>query len=176
MGSYCSALCKAKKKEDEATTKGESREKSPLMQRKPSLKEEGAMKETTEEDTLRSQVEESSSKEMACIEINDADVNTSSPGLSETHDTDSAMRVNKEAEWVDKNRAQLIQKVTLVMPIADELLQRTIIRQEMYANISAAKTTQDQMRAVYKTLTTTKAKSVFYRILQENQPQISESK
>ncbi|XP_033999308.1 protein NLRC3-like isoform X2 [Trematomus bernacchii] len=109
MGSQCSALRKGKIKEDEATTKGESREKSPLMQRKPSLKEEeGAMKETTEEETLRSQVEESSSKETACIEYSsslahgytDVDVHTSSPSLSETHDTASAMRENKAEDFV----------------------------------------------------------------------------
>ncbi|XP_033999310.1 protein NLRC3-like isoform X4 [Trematomus bernacchii] len=184
MGSQCSALRKGKIKEDEATTKGESREKSPLMQRKPSLKEEeGAMKETTEEETLRSQVEESSSKETACIEYSsslahgytDVDVHTSSPSLSETHDTASAMRENKEAEWVDNNRSKLIQNVPLVMAIADELLQRKIIRKEMYANIEAAKTIQNQMREVYKTLTTSKVKSAFYRILQEKQPGICET-
>ncbi|XP_010793871.1 protein NLRC3-like [Notothenia coriiceps] len=154
------------------------------MQRKPSLKEEeGTMKETTEEETLRSQVEESSSKETACIECSsslahgytDVDVHTSSPSLSETHDTASAMTENKEAEWVDNNRSKLIDNVPLVMAIADELLQQKFIRKEMYANIEAATTNQNKMREVYKTLTTSKVKSAFYKILQEKQPGICET-
>ncbi|KAF7641009.1 hypothetical protein LDENG_00000320 [Lucifuga dentata] len=57
------------------------------------------------------------------------------------------------------------------MPIADQLLQRQIIHKELYSKIRAAVTSQDQMRELYTALTTTETKSVFYRILQENQPQ-----
>ncbi|KAK5856535.1 hypothetical protein PBY51_008123 [Eleginops maclovinus] len=87
----------------------------------------------------------------------------------------STVKKNREAEWVDNNRSKFIQNVTLVMPVADELLAKKIIRQEMYANIECCRTTQDQMRAVYKTLTTTKAKCTFYRIINEHQPELCEN-
>ena len=82
----------------------------------------------------------------------------------------------QEADWVDNNRARLIQSVTLVMPVADEMLQRCVIHKEMYSNIQAARTTQEQMRVLYDALTTTEAKSVFSRILKEIQPKICERK
>ena len=81
----------------------------------------------------------------------------------------------KEADWVDSNRAELIQSVTLVMPIADQMLQRGIIHKEKYNQIRTMSTSQDQMREVYSALTSTKAKSVFYRICSEIYPQIFES-
>lgn len=76
-----------------------------------------------------------------------------------------------EARWVDSNRSDLIQSITLVMPVADKMRQRDMIHQETYNKIEAAATSQDKMRDLYKALTTTKVKSAFYRILQEIQPQ-----
>ncbi|XP_034058045.1 uncharacterized protein LOC117537001 isoform X2 [Gymnodraco acuticeps] len=84
----------------------------------------------------------------------------------------SSVRKNTEAEWVDNNRSKLIQNVVLVMPIADELLQRNVIRSEMYANIETCRTSHEQMRGLYKALTTVKAKCAFYKILKENQPEL----
>lgn len=84
----------------------------------------------------------------------------------------STVRKNTEAEWVDNNRSKLIQNVVLVMPIADELLQWKVIRNEMYANIETCRTSHDQMRGLYKALTTVKAKCAFYKILKENQPEL----
>ncbi|KAI9518086.1 hypothetical protein NQZ68_040392 [Dissostichus eleginoides] len=84
----------------------------------------------------------------------------------------STVRNNTEAEWVDNNRSKLIQNVVLVMPIADELLQRKVIRNEMYANIETCRTSHDQMRGLYKALSTVKAKCAFYKILKENQPEL----
>ena len=81
----------------------------------------------------------------------------------------------EEADWVDNNRPDLIQSVTLVMPISDEMVQRRIIHKETYANIKAAGTSQEQMRELYSALTSVKAKSAFYRILQEIQPEICAS-
>lgn len=80
-----------------------------------------------------------------------------------------------DTDWVDNNRAKLIQSVTSVMPIADEMVEQKIIHNEMYANIMAASTSQEKMRALYTALTSTKAKCAFYRILQDIQPEISES-
>ncbi|KAM6913353.1 NACHT, LRR and PYD domains-containing protein 3-like [Lycodopsis pacificus] len=92
--------------------------------------------------------------------------------LTETHDPEE----DKEADWVDKNRANLIQGVILVMQIADEMLQQNIMHNEMYNNIMVAGTSQDQMRKLYTTLTCVKAKSAFYRILQKIQPKICNAK
>uniref|UniRef100_A0A668RY14 CARD domain-containing protein n=1 Tax=Oreochromis aureus TaxID=47969 RepID=A0A668RY14_OREAU len=72
-------------------------------------------------------------------------------------------------------RSKLIQTITLVMPIADELRQQGLIHPETYNKIQAARTSQDQMRKLYNVLTTTKSKSSFYRILQEIEPQACES-
>ncbi|XP_028267020.1 NACHT, LRR and PYD domains-containing protein 12-like [Parambassis ranga] len=85
-------------------------------------------------------------------------------------DPASAFREEKEAAWVDSHRAELIQSVTLVMQIADEMLDRNIIQQEMYDRIRANMTTQDQMRELYRALSCTAAKSAFYKILHNLQP------
>ncbi|XP_037544438.1 NLR family CARD domain-containing protein 3-like [Nematolebias whitei] len=77
--------------------------------------------------------------------------------------------------WVDNNRAELIQSISAVMPIADLMLERHVIHKEMYNNIRAARTSQDQMREVYSALTSTKAKFAFYNILREIQPDIQTS-
>ena len=81
----------------------------------------------------------------------------------------------EEADWVDNNRAKLIQSVTLVMPIADEMVQRRIIHKETYANIKAAGTSQEQMRELFGALRCTSAKSAFLSILRKIQPEQCES-
>ncbi|KAM9346020.1 NACHT, LRR and PYD domains-containing protein 3-like [Symphorus nematophorus] len=105
----------------------------------------------------------------------DASAAAGCPCLSETHVAASANTEEKEADWVDNNRDKLIQSVTLVMPIADQMVQRKIIHNETYANIKAARTSQEQMRELYRALTSIKAKSAFYRILQDVQPKIYET-
>lgn len=80
-----------------------------------------------------------------------------------------------DAALVDQNRTKLIQSVTLVMPIADELRQRGMIHPEIYNKIKAAGTSQDQMRELYNSLTTREVKSNFYKILKEIEPQTCES-
>eukprot|EP00064_Thunnus_orientalis_P019929 superscaffoldBa00005220_g20060 len=194
MGSKCSALWRDKIKEEECykpdqekevPTTVKREEKSPLLQKRPSVQEKGgAVKQRTEDDTSGRQEEETASEKIGCREKNvtlahdctvlEAEVDTTSCRLSVTHDSDSDTE-EKEAYWVDNNRARLIQSVTLVMPVVDEMLQQRVIHKEMYSNIQAAKTTQEQMRVLYSALTSTKAKSVFNRILKEIQPKICES-
>ncbi|XP_029293939.1 NLR family CARD domain-containing protein 3-like [Cottoperca gobio] len=170
---------KPEQKKDEVSTTVKSREKSP-----PGLslqEERGALKETTEEETLRRQEVETSSEKPTCSEKSSAheytvvEVNASSPCLSETLDCASAITEENEAEWVGNNRPKLIQTVTLVMAIADEMLQQNIMHKETYGKIKAAQTSQDQMRELYTTLTSVKAKSAFYRILQDIQPVMCET-
>ncbi|MEQ2277313.1 hypothetical protein XENORESO_000856, partial [Xenotaenia resolanae] len=80
----------------------------------------------------------------------------------------------KDATWVDSNRAELIQSVTLVMPIADQMLKRRIIHKETYDQIWTTSKSQDQMRELFKALNSTTAKATFYRILRETQPKTCE--
>ncbi|XP_054464268.1 NLR family CARD domain-containing protein 3-like [Anoplopoma fimbria] len=107
--------------------------------------------------------------------VNILDADTHGHCLSETHNPALALTEEKEADWVDKNRSKLIQDDIEVMVIADEMLQRHIMHKEMYNNIKAASTSQGQMRQLYRTLTSVKAKSAFYRILQRIQQNMCET-
>ncbi|XP_063048471.1 NACHT, LRR and PYD domains-containing protein 1 homolog [Engraulis encrasicolus] len=75
------------------------------------------------------------------------------------------------AAFLDKTRPELIQRVTEVMPIADQLFSQRVIGQETYANIQAAATSQDKMRLLFEGLRSAgpQGKLAFYRILQEQQ-------
>ncbi|XP_023252915.1 protein NLRC3-like [Seriola lalandi dorsalis] len=179
MGSQCSALKRGKisekecykpeQKNNEVSTTVKSGENDPPLQRSSLQEELGAIKETTEEETLRRQDEGTSFEKMGCgypiIQVNSA-----SPCGSETHDPAPLSTEEKEANWVDNNMAHLIQNVTSVMLIADRMRQQRFILEEMYANIRAAGTSMEQMRVLYGALRTTKAKSVLFTILHEIEP------
>nr|XP_024655557.1 uncharacterized protein LOC112431243 isoform X2 [Maylandia zebra] len=51
--------------------------------------------------------------------------------------------------FVDKHRVQLIQRVSNIAPILDELLDNEVINQETYTRIRALSTTQEKMRELY---------------------------
>lgn len=76
------------------------------------------------------------------------------------------------ADFVDRHRGILIQKVTSVMEIADCLEGRKMITREMYRNVEAKATSHEQMRELYKHLESggRAAKAEFYQILKEKQP------
>ncbi|KAI1890370.1 hypothetical protein AGOR_G00153030 [Albula goreensis] len=69
--------------------------------------------------------------------------------------------------FVDDHRAELIQRVSLVEPIADALLQKSLISSEAYSKICAEKSSQKQMRTLYQFLDSggPKVKFFFYTVL-----------
>ncbi|XP_067309400.1 uncharacterized protein si:ch211-66k16.27 [Pseudorasbora parva] len=77
----------------------------------------------------------------------------------------------KEAKFVDDNSAELIQRVTSVLPIADELKQEEgMLHQEKYDEIKAEKTNQDKMRKLFESLNSggNKVKIAFYYLLEKH--------
>uniref|UniRef100_A0A3Q4GVQ0 PYD and CARD domain containing n=1 Tax=Neolamprologus brichardi TaxID=32507 RepID=A0A3Q4GVQ0_NEOBR len=71
--------------------------------------------------------------------------------------------------FVDKHRVQLIQRVSNVAPILDDLLGSDVISQESYNSIMALPTSQDKMRTLYSHLNTERCNDIFYKILLENE-------
>ncbi|KAG7462125.1 hypothetical protein MATL_G00199340 [Megalops atlanticus] len=78
----------------------------------------------------------------------------------------------QSAEFIEERRAELIQRVSLVEPIADVLLERRLIHEEAYSNIRAAPTSQEKMRALLGALSAAAAKGEFLRILEEQDPHL----
>ncbi|XP_028288042.1 receptor-interacting serine/threonine-protein kinase 3-like [Parambassis ranga] len=79
-----------------------------------------------------------------------------------------------KANFVDKNWADLVKKVTEVMCIVEEL--GNMVHSEAYSNIEAEKTTQKKMRALRGTLLSgIKVKAAFYDALKRNHPMLVES-
>ncbi|XP_036446205.1 serine/threonine-protein kinase/endoribonuclease ire-1-like [Colossoma macropomum] len=74
--------------------------------------------------------------------------------------------------FVDHERAELIQRVSLVMPLADVLLSKRILSYEAYSEIHTEKTSQAQMRALYRFLDSggRTAKTAFYHALMKENP------
>ncbi|XP_030634338.1 tripartite motif-containing protein 16-like [Chanos chanos] len=82
--------------------------------------------------------------------------------------------VSMHSRLVDEQRAELIQRVTMVMPIADELLSLGMLHEETYSQISAARTSQEKMRELFTALHSggDRVKSAFYCALRDNQPHL----
>ncbi|KAG7460248.1 hypothetical protein MATL_G00219260 [Megalops atlanticus] len=74
--------------------------------------------------------------------------------------------------FVDDHRAELIQRVTLVEPIADAL--KHLIQDEAYSNIRAARTSQEKMRVLYQALHSggPVLKAAFYTALYQKEPHL----
>ncbi|XP_017346711.1 uncharacterized protein LOC108278075 isoform X1 [Ictalurus punctatus] len=77
---------------------------------------------------------------------------------------------SKGAEFVDRHRDTLIQRISSVMEIADRLLTKNMISTEMYSTVSAAATPQHKMRTLYGFLNSGAVKEEVYQILREKQP------
>ena len=78
-----------------------------------------------------------------------------------------------KSTFLAKHRPTLIQHAKATMAIADKLLARHIIHGELYSQIQAAATPQDQMRLLYETLSSGAAvRSAFYDILLEEEPHL----
>ncbi|XP_060785444.1 uncharacterized protein LOC132891662 isoform X2 [Neoarius graeffei] len=82
------------------------------------------------------------------------------------------VRIDQGAEFVDKHRDTLIQKVSSVMEIADTLLTKNIIRKENYSEIFNASTSQEKMRILYRCLDSggMETKAEFYRLVKKKEP------
>ncbi|KAM9353700.1 apoptosis-associated speck-like protein containing a CARD [Symphorus nematophorus] len=74
--------------------------------------------------------------------------------------------------FVDEHQLDLINRVTNISPILDELLSRKVIQQESYDKIRALSVSQDKMRELYSGCLRASrlCKDVFYEILEKNEP------
>ncbi|XP_060776916.1 NACHT, LRR and PYD domains-containing protein 14-like isoform X2 [Neoarius graeffei] len=79
--------------------------------------------------------------------------------------------MDKGVEFVDKYRDTLIQRVASVLEIADTLLTKKIINNEMYSVLNEATTPQEKMRKLYRFLDSggRAAKAEFYKVLKEKE-------
>ncbi|RXN04928.1 LRR and PYD domains-containing 1b allele 5-like protein [Labeo rohita] len=80
--------------------------------------------------------------------------------------------VHPGAEFVDKHRTQLIRKVSLVEPIADDM--KDLIGDEKYGMISMSVTKEEKMRTLLNFLTTPKLKDKLYQSLVEHEYHVIE--
>lgn len=72
---------------------------------------------------------------------------------------------------MEKHQVQLIQRVSNIEPILDELLDKKVIQQESYDKIRALATTQEKMRELYRGALRggLACKEIFYEILVEKE-------
>ncbi|KAJ8353063.1 hypothetical protein AAFF_G00112700, partial [Aldrovandia affinis] len=74
--------------------------------------------------------------------------------------------------FVDENQVKLIERVKLVKPILDHLLQKKMLGSEMYENIAVKKTSYEQMRCLLHNVIfpgSNEVKDEFCRILEEKE-------
>ncbi|XP_066433045.1 apoptosis-associated speck-like protein containing a CARD [Eleutherodactylus coqui] len=62
---------------------------------------------------------------------------------------DQGAAAGDENHFVDEHRTELIQRVTLVSPILDDLLQLRLLTCEAYNKVRRIQTSEDQMRELY---------------------------
>ncbi|XP_078108434.1 NACHT, LRR and PYD domains-containing protein 1 homolog [Sander vitreus] len=72
--------------------------------------------------------------------------------------------------FVDKHRIKLIERVSNIAAILDELLDEDVIQQETYDKIRVLPTCQEKMRELYSgPLNARRCKDIFYKILEEKE-------
>lgn len=72
--------------------------------------------------------------------------------------------------FVDKHRCDLIQRVTNISSIVDELFDKDVISQENYEKIRALPTLTEKVRTLYDTsLNAEQCKDIFYDVLVANE-------
>ncbi|XP_062255762.1 apoptosis-associated speck-like protein containing a CARD isoform X1 [Platichthys flesus] len=76
-----------------------------------------------------------------------------------------------EKHFVDKHKLELINRVSNIEPILDELLEKKVIQEEAYAKIRALSTSQEKMRELFSTSlrASETCKDIFYEILKKNE-------
>ncbi|CAM4607597.1 unnamed protein product [Leuciscus chuanchicus] len=81
---------------------------------------------------------------------------------------------SERARFVDAHWAKLVQRVQMVMPIADELQSSGMLEWEPYCKIRAADTNQEKMRELYEVLHSggDEVKSAFYSSLEKHEPSL----
>ncbi|KAG9264510.1 serine/threonine-protein kinase/endoribonuclease ire-1-like isoform X1 [Astyanax mexicanus] len=77
---------------------------------------------------------------------------------------------NDYESFVDRNRAELVQRVSSVMPLADVLMSRGMLKNEPYSEIQAERTSQAKMRALFRFLKGRNQKVAFFHALKKNEP------
>ncbi|XP_045553051.1 uncharacterized protein [Salmo salar] len=114
---------------------------------------------------------------MGMIDLADklkTDVEKDQAATPQSSQDQSAVMETKQygAQFVDDNMDKLVQRITMVMPIADGLYQKKMIHDEDYSEITAAQTSMSKMRKLYVALKPggAEAKSAFYKILLDQHP------
>ncbi|KAK2844951.1 hypothetical protein Q5P01_011610 [Channa striata] len=78
-------------------------------------------------------------------------------------------------QFVDKHRRELINRVSNIGPVMDDLLSEGVMQQEDYDQIQVIPTTQDKMRRLFcgpLKAGGPKVKDIFYMILEEKEPNL----
>ncbi|KAM6936159.1 apoptosis-associated speck-like protein containing a CARD isoform 1-T1 [Lycodopsis pacificus] len=98
---------------------------------------------------------------------------SSNPGSSDTvRPSAGAEGGCTGADFVDKHRAALIDRVSNIGPILDELFEKEVITQEAYDEILAIHTNREKMRKLYSGPLNSagpKGKEVFYKFLERTE-------
>ncbi|KAL1280883.1 hypothetical protein QQF64_015483 [Cirrhinus molitorella] len=96
------------------------------------------------------------------------------PRLGESSHEEEEQKPSKETQFVDRNYAALIQRVSSVKAIADELKNNGMIHHETLSEIKAEQTNQDKMRKLFEALNSggDTVKNTFYYALKNQEPSL----
>ncbi|KAK2900558.1 hypothetical protein Q8A67_008673 [Cirrhinus molitorella] len=94
--------------------------------------------------------------------------------LGESSHEEEEQKPSKETQFVDRNYAALIQRVSSVKAIADELKNNGMIHHETLSEIKAEQTNQDKMRKLFEALNSggDTVKNTFYYALKNQEPSL----